>query len=590
MKNPQSCDRAQEKKQQGSFTKLLRVPQYGFTVHDRKKTVSHNKAYEILRSTFHKGIVSAQWKEDCVELTRRVLTCSRCGKDTLVHLKPEDQKEPLRLLDNWFSQQTSLFENRTTALAFHVPEALPQSFVCPRCGAVLSLSKGEVEVILAVKKGRIKLSRKLEWGELAKLEWAPEEFSFAGSELYETITFNLKNGHTFVSLGNENGSTLLVRDISNRMIDVNSTDPIFELINSDKIVNRALKRQFQKILQRPLPFPGRMLFLYQFTLMARFSGHDTAFFRMLPYAESEIILDNPDRISRKLRKPEWFPNVLKKSQLPTKSETILDNRFYGISKKLRKPEWLSDVLKKSVLPQAKSIRKILFENPEFFFYLKELEQFWGIFQDVDVFRTFLLSNDAFLELSLLCKTPGILSFYREYIQIFGAGDLITKMKDRKLEFYSYAIQYCMLSPPDQLAERQKWPDYFIGDDSLPYTPKGMGSMFSVPFSFSTEIGVPQDCTIDGYSFIRLVTSAEYILADTSLVYYQTRSFHGDHKYIYGILKGGKLITKVTMERGDYSTFSPFQVETFTEKDIPEGSRLAKAYNLWKKRNHLEDDL
>lgn len=77
--------------------------------------------------------------------------------------------------------------------------------------------------------------RALDLEDFFSIKWIdqPEISEF---DLYETITFNLRNGHTYVSLENETGRKYAVRDISNTNITNMSQDPIFELIQIYKPV------------------------------------------------------------------------------------------------------------------------------------------------------------------------------------------------------------------------------------------------------------------------------------------------------------------------------------------------------------------
>lgn len=85
----------------------------------------------------------------------------------------------------------------------------------------------------------------------------------------------MKNGHTFVSLEDGHGEKIKVYDISNIKANRYSNDPIFELINLYKPVNRELKNQFAKIFRGPLPFRTKELTVEQFLLMTKFIGYDS---------------------------------------------------------------------------------------------------------------------------------------------------------------------------------------------------------------------------------------------------------------------------------------------------------------------------
>ena len=101
----------------------------------------------------------------------------------------------------------------------------------------------------------------------------------------------MKNGHTFVSLEDGHGEKIKVYDISNRKANRYSNDPIFELINLYRPVNRELKNQFAEIFYGSLPFRTKGLTVEQFLLMTKFIGYDSAFYNNLPYSEKRDLIE-----------------------------------------------------------------------------------------------------------------------------------------------------------------------------------------------------------------------------------------------------------------------------------------------------------
>lgn len=204
-------------------------------------------------------------------------------------------------------------------------------------------SKVFIDVLFTIDKRKIRISRKLELKEWFQIEWGADKICITDFELYETITFNLKNGHTFVSLEDSCGEKLQIRDISNRKPNLNSDDPIFELINLYKPVNQELKNQFIKLFHGSLPFRTKELTVEQFLLMTRFIGYDSGFYNALPYA---------------------------------KNGNLIERRCLKSAKRLHHAVKVPNIFEKTTLPKVKSIRKLFFCNPALFFYTEELEQLW----------------------------------------------------------------------------------------------------------------------------------------------------------------------------------------------------------------------
>lgn len=159
---------------------------------------------------------------------------------------------------------------------------------------------------------------------------------------------------------------------SNRKPNLNSDDPIFELINLYKPVNRELKNQFVKIFHGSLPFRTKELTVEQFLLMTRFIGYDSGFYNALPYAEKG---------------------------------DLIERRFLKPARRLHHAAKVPSIFEKTMLPKIKSIRKLLFCNPALFFYTEELEQLWKLLKMSIYFGISSHLKIIFSELAFLHKMP-----------------------------------------------------------------------------------------------------------------------------------------------------------------------------------------
>ena len=242
--------------------KSMRIPRFGFTIEKQQKTVGRDVAFEVLTPARQRKSTLAVFENDNVVITKHVIVCPWCGKKAPAY--HNNQMEPHQLIDMWLAQQTSMFEKLPKTLLFNRPIGTMNYFICPKCNMESHQSKGFVDVLFTVDKRKIRISRQLELKEWFQIEWGADKICITEFELYETITFNLRSGHTFVSLEDGCGKKLQMRDISNRKPDLNSDDPIFELINLYKPVNRELKNQFVKIFHGSLPFRTKELTIEQF--------------------------------------------------------------------------------------------------------------------------------------------------------------------------------------------------------------------------------------------------------------------------------------------------------------------------------------
>lgn len=533
--------------------KSMRIPRFGFTIEKQQKTVGRDVAFEVLTPARQRKSTLAVFENDNVVITKHVIVCPWCGKKAPAY--HNDQMEPHQLIDMWLAQQTSMFEKLPKTLLFNRPIEAMEKFVCPRCNMISHPSKGFIDVLFIVDRKTIKIFRKLELKELFQIKWGADKICITNFELYEAITFNLKNGHTYVSLEDGRGEKLKVHDISNTKANLYSDDPIFELINLYKPVNRELKNQFAKIFRGPLPFRTKELTVEQFLLMTEFIGYDSAFYSALPYA------DKGDLIER---------------------------RFLKSAKRLHDAKKVPNIFEKTILPKVKSIRKIFFCNPALFFYTGELEQLWKIIEDINLFRNFITSKNIFSELAFLCKMPHLIDFYTEYKAEIGIKKLYHNFfqATNRYWLYNYVSWYYLLSEYDRKVERQKWHDGWLEKrDDFEGIENDMGARFSVsiPDRSSKDFRHPGlECCINGYSFRRLKNSMEFLQAGKEL-----KNCLADWQFfrnnVYGMIDNGKYVAAVEIKDNVI-----IQAHTYRNGDISGNHSIKQAFDIWKNRNLITE--
>ena len=346
-----------------------------------------------------------------------------------------------------------------------------------------------------------------------------------------------------------------MHDISNTKANLYSDDPIFELINLYKPVNRELKNQFAKIFRGPLPFRTKELTVEQFLLMTEFIGYDSAFYSALPYA------DKGDLIER---------------------------RFLKSAKRLHDAKKVPNIFEKTILPKVKSIRKIFFCNPALFFYTGELEQLWKIIEDINLFRNFITSKNIFFELAFLCKMPYLIDFYTEYKAEIGIKKLYHNFfqATNRYWLYNYVSWYYLLSEYDKKIERKKWHNGWLEKrDDFEGIENDMGALFgvSIPDCSSKDFKHPGlECRINGYSFRRLKNSMEFLRAGKEL-----KNCLDDWQFfrnnVYGIMDNGKYVAAVEIKDNVI-----IQAHTCRNGDISDNRSIKQAFDIWKSRNSMTD--
>lgn len=533
--------------------KAMRIPRFGFAIEEQHIIFSPDKALEALTPARQRKSTFAVFENNHVMIAKHVIVCPRCGKTMPAYYSRKIKSHPL--LNVWLSQQISFFDELPSVLVFNNPIEEMSFFICPKCNMKSHQSKGFVDVLFVVDKRKIKISRKLELQEWFQIEWGADKICITEFELYETITFNLRNGHTFVSLEDGCGEKLQIRDISNIRPDLYSDDPIFELINLYKPVNRELKNRFVKIFHGPLPFRTKELTVEQFVLMTRFIGYDSGFYNALPYAEKG---------------------------------DLIERRFLKPARRLHHAAKVPSIFEKTMLPKVKSIRKLLFCNPALFFYTEELEQLWKIIEDVNLFRNFITSQNIFSELAFLHKMPRLINFYAEYKAEIGIGRLYHHFfrATNRYWLYNYVSWYYLLSEYDKKIERQKWHNGWLEKrDDFEGIENDMGALFgvSIPDCSSKDFRHPGlECRINGYSFRRLKNSMEFLRAGKEL-----KNCLDDWQFfrnnVYGIMDNGKYVAAVEIKDNVI-----IQAHTCRNGDISDNRSIKQAFDVWKSRNSMTE--
>ena len=536
-----------------ALQKAMRIPRFGFTIEEQQKIFSSDKALEALTPARQSKSTLAVFENDHAVITKHAVVCPWCGKKTPAY--HNHQWKAYLPMDIQLAQQTSISEKIPQTLVFNRPIGTMNYFICPKCNMESHQSKGFVDVLFTVDKRKIRISRQLELKEWFQIEWGADKICITEFELYETITFNLRNGHTFVSLEDGCGKKLQMRDISNRKPDLNSDDPIFELINLYKPVNRELKNQFAKIFHGSLPFRTKDLTVEQFLLMTRFIGYDSGFYNALPYAEKG---------------------------------DLIERRFLKPARRLHHAAKVPSIFEKTMLPKVKSIRKLFFCNPALFFYTEELEQLWKIIEDVNLFRNFITSQNIFSELAFLHKMPHLIDFYAEYKAEIGSKRLyhhFFRPTDRYW-LYNYISWYYLLSEYDKKIERKKWQNGRLEkQDDFKGIENDMGARFSVsiPDCSSKDFRHPGlECCINGYSFRRLKNSMEFLRAGKELknclVHWQ---FFRNN--VYGMIDNGEYVAAVEIKDNVI-----IQAHTYCNGDISGNHSIKQAFDIWKSRNLMTE--
>ena len=407
-------------------------------------------------------------------------------------------------------------------------------------------TENEPNCCLVVNKKTITISLELRIKDIFNLQWGPDEIEIKEFELYETISFNLGKGHTFVSLIYGNGEKLQVNDISNLRAGCYKREPIFELINKNDKVKGSLKTVFERVSGRDVPFRYNDLTMDEFIIMTKFTGYDGKFYYALPYSDSS---------------------------------DMLEKRFLRQAKKMHNASNIPKLLDSTKLPRAKSIRKIFYNTPALLFFIEELEQLYEIIGDVNWFRALIQSEGIFAKLGSMRKMPQLLHFFVEYKVELSKRRVYNLLLPRNdvQRIINYVAHYYMLSEYDRQVERQRWHNVrWLRNQRTDFdeTDK-MGVFFSISNTDST-LQPSLECEIDDFSFKKLKNSRDFMEAGKEL-----DNCLSDWQYfknaVYGVRKQGRYVAAA-----EVLNEIVLQVKACSNKSISQDSPLRKAFDEWVK--------
>lgn len=457
---------------------------------------------------------------------------------------PVEKKVPKNVIEDWGSRQLSMFDSPCANLYLNRRIFLKRNFVCPKCGRESELNYNSKEVVIEYKGKKVMLSCKVSGiEELLSLQWLSGKPITITSNIFEVITFNLRNGHTFIKLVNSSGKTISnVYDITEDTFLL-ASDPVSRIIETNTKVARTLKRLFSSMNGGKLPFSAAELGVKKYILMTRFIGYDRMFYDAIPYAENSCKLDGKfERIAMKLH---------------TKRRAV---------------KYLDD----SCIPDLKSIRRLYFLNPGLLFYLPEGESLWKIIEDSNLFCRILSGKHIYEVLTDLHQRPALFEFLSDYSCQKGKTVLVKKLLDEWRPMKLYAISYCSLSDAAKREEQKSWRcrKHFSPDDR---------PVLRISHPLCEPDTRIKDCIIDGFRFYWLRTSLDYNTAARELNNCLS-SWLGDDNPVVCIKMNEKIVAAIEVQGN-----TVIQLLGWNNSSIDRVKGLTDAYEKWKHKYRLTEE-
>ena len=452
---------------------------------------------------------------------------------------PRRPRPPKARVQAWADPQITFFDEERATLPLTPKDGQTTAFICPTCGLKSYTASGHRQVDLSLRRGKISLRCSVEgFEEILCLQQMQDQRVRVTFPLYEVLTFHLRRGRVYLRYEDEKGALLHCRDVTEfpRYMVGGAAHTV---LIQNRLVMRRILSLFRQVWGGPLPFTERMPPVSALVQMTRFVGYPRSFYDAIPYEVGTY------RIQEGFR---YTAQVLH-------HVSALPRLYDGIG-----------------LPQAKSLRRLMFENPGFFFYLSEVAVLSDMFGDVNLICRLLAGSRAYQVLIDLCARPKINDYLSAYAYAKTPLRLLSMMEETWDVMYSEAIEYASMSPAmqrlTQYAWRQKGAVAPWGN--LPY---------SVPMH-PPAAEIP-DGEVDGYRFFWLRSSNDYAYA--ARVLGNCLSEWKTHNApVVCVSKNGRYVAAIEVRY-------PFVEQALGRNNIPlsHDPLLRQAVLAWMERHHLQ---
>lgn len=421
----------------------------------------------FLRTKRQRHYTSASRSGTRATLTRHTIRCPYCDFRSPAYEKATPV--PPRVIDAWAQPQLSFFDEEDQFLTFNQISPPEKAFFCPNCLLLSTPAKHDLTVSMGEENRRVFLSLPISAAEVMKTAMdfgvAPFGLHFPFRQSFE---FDLDTGRACFSVTDATGDRVITRDIT----DTRELSDVFDLWLRHNRIRRKLRKTFESGYGDKLPYPENDLSLRKLIEVTRFQHFPQIFYDAIPYLHNGTI-----------------------------------DPSFTAAPQLRNMECLPKIYLAAGLPAAKSIRRIWFSNPGFFWYIEEAKMLREIFPDVNIYCRLLSLPHIYEIFSSFHQYPGILTFFRDYVRLRGQQILLRKMTKYWHPMVEYAKTYSLMNPSSRERDQAKWAakdasfNCFI-EFSIPYRP-----------GFNQ---VKDHTSVDGYTFSWLKTRQEYYEAGRAM--------------------------------------------------------------------------
>lgn len=453
----------------------------GFRIFEEKALYDFDSVSKILKEDDVKNISSVVMRDEKVEVVKKYWVCPVCGNKQYIkrkNLVSADSIEDKIIYPNLF-----YFPNVLNAECRNNGNPV---YICDKCDNAITAENKEYNFAVSCQNNIIKTELEIDDIEgLLNAEFLDGDITNLINEMpvYECLYLDLSKGNVTLQIENSKGDIFSkVNEITE--IQALKSNRFFEMLFYCDAIKSLMIKAFSETWGRSdFPFTEKDLnFELLFRLVSFINYPFADFYYCIPYDEKEI-------------------NVF-----PT---------FNNISEKIHRYNDLPELFANSSLPKAKSLKRLLFTNPEYFFYFYELEKLWQLINDINLFMTVIKSEQIFYLLSQIHIYGKVFEYFDVFIKHNSIKSLCNLIVKDPLCFVLKALAYLGTADENKIYYETVFANknfrlmefnyYFFYHNK---------SLFNIPMArINDKI---KNCTIDGYNFVALKSKYEYVQAGKQL--------------------------------------------------------------------------
>lgn len=452
----------------------------GYKIFEEKSLYDLENILKVLKEDNLTNIISAVIKEEKVEVVKKYWVCPVCGCKHYVKRNSTvsaDGIEDKILCPNLFYSSNVLIAEC---------ESLRKPiYVCEKCESFVPAINKEYNFAVSCQNNIIKTELEIDDIEsLLSTQILDGDITSLINEMpvYECLYLDLNKGNATLQIENSKGNVFSKFNGINEIQTLKS-NRFFELLfYSDglkKLVIKAFSEAWGRI---DFPFTEKDLdFELLFRLVKFINYPFSEFYYCIPYDEKEI-------------------NVF-----PT---------FNNISEKIHRYNDLPELFANSSLPNAKSLKRLLFTNPEYFFYFDELEKLWQLINDINLFMTVIKSEQIFYLLSQIHIYGKVFEYFYVFIKHNSIKSFCNLIVKDPLCFVLKAVAYSSIADENKIYYETVFANKNFRLMEFNYYFYHNKNFFNIPMArINDKI---KNCAIDGYNFVALKSKSEYLQAGKQL--------------------------------------------------------------------------